>query len=115
VAVRGIVFAAAHDRKEVLVRWPTVESVVGERVNSQLLDRYLAHAAWEGALEGPQKAGHPNHFWQPVDRDFGAHGRFDSQVRGSSVPFWANKYRGALAVVAAFAVAAMVAVFWKRA
>jgi NAD(P)-dependent dehydrogenase (short-subunit alcohol dehydrogenase family) len=114
VAAESILFAANHDRKEVLVGWPTVESVVGERVNSQLLDHYLAHAAWEGALEGPQKPDHPNNFWHSVDRDFGAHGRFDAESRARSVQLWANEHRTTLTALAAFVITAGLMFFWKR-
>jgi NAD(P)-dependent dehydrogenase (short-subunit alcohol dehydrogenase family) len=116
VAADAVVFASEHDRKEVLVGWPTVESVAGEKINSALLDRYIARAAWDGALAGPEKPGHPNNFWKPVERDYGAHGRFDSRARSSSVQLWMNKHRNALAVAGlGVAVAAGVALLGKNA
>lgn len=105
VAAEGIVFASEHDRKEVLVGWPTVESVLGERVNSALLDRYIARAAWDGALQGPEKAGHPNNFWKPVERDVGAHGRFDNRAKSNSVQLWLDKNRNVLLALGAGAIA----------
>jgi short-subunit dehydrogenase len=99
VAAEAIVFAADHDRKEVLVGWPTVESVAGEKINSALLDRYIAKNAWGGALQGPKRPGHPDNFWSPVERDVGAHGRFDKRARSGSVQLWLNKNRNVLAAV----------------
>ena len=49
VAADGIVFAADHGRKEVLIGWPTVESVAAEKMNLAPLDRYIAEKAWDGA------------------------------------------------------------------
>ncbi|MGN6370013.1 MAG: SDR family oxidoreductase [Phycisphaerae bacterium] len=96
VIADGILFAAQHARKELLIGWPTVESVAGERVNAALLDRYIAKAAWDGALEGPEKPNHPDNFWKPVERDMGAHGRFDSEAKSFSTQLWLNKNRNAV-------------------
>jgi short-subunit dehydrogenase len=114
VAADAIVFAGEHDRKEVLVGWPTVESVAGEKVNSALLDRYIAKKAWDGALQGPQRPGHPDNFWAPVERDFGAHGRFDRRARASSVQLWMNKNRNVLAAVGVGVAVAAGLSFWSR-
>jgi NAD(P)-dependent dehydrogenase (short-subunit alcohol dehydrogenase family) len=105
VAAEGIVFASEHDRKEVLVGWPTVEAVMGEKVNSALLDRYIAKNAWDGALQGPEKPDHPNNFWKPVERDFGAHGRFDERARSFSPQLWLNKNRNLVAGITVAAAA----------
>jgi short-subunit dehydrogenase len=99
VIADGILFAAHHARKELLIGWPTVESVAGERTNAALLDRYIARAAWDGAMDGPEKPDHPNNFWKPVERDMGAHGRFDSEAKTYSTQLWANKNRNTLAAV----------------
>ncbi len=100
VAAEAIVFASEHDRKEVLVGWPTVESVVAERLNSSLLDHYIADSAWDGALEGPEATRREDNFWAPVERDHGAHGRFDAQARSHSWQLWANMHRRLIASVA---------------
>src|SRR5688572_8963633 len=47
VAARAIEYAATHRRREVLVAWPTVKAVYGERVAPGLLDRYLARSGYE--------------------------------------------------------------------
>lgn len=114
VAADAIVFAAHHDRKEVLVGWPTVEAVVGERVDSALLDRYVASSAWNGALEGPEKPGHLDNFWRPVEHDCGAHGRFDAQARSFSAQLWMNKHRGTLAALGVGALVAAGWAAWRR-
>jgi len=100
VAAEAIVFASEHDRKEVLVGWPTVESVVAERLDSSLLDRYIADTAWDGALAGPEAPDHEDNFWAPVDRDHGAHGRFDAEARSHSWQLWTNLHRRLVASLA---------------
>jgi len=114
IPAEAIVFASRHNRKEVLVGWPTVESVMGEKVNSALLDRYIAEAAWDGALQGPEKPGHPNNFWSPVEQDFGAHGRFDDRAKPWSAQLWLNKNRNALAAVGLGAAVAAGVALWRR-
>jgi short-subunit dehydrogenase len=114
VAAEGILFAADHDRKEVLVGWPTVESVAAEKMYSALLDRYISKNAWDGALQGPRKPDHPENFWKPVERDMGAHGRFDSRARSSSIQLWLNKNRNALATVGLGLAVAAGLTAWKR-
>jgi NAD(P)-dependent dehydrogenase (short-subunit alcohol dehydrogenase family) len=100
VAANAIVYASAHDRKEVLVGWPTVESVVAERLASSMLDHYIAGAAWDGALEGAPASGRQDNFWRPVEHDVGAHGRFDAEARARSWQLWANINRRLIATVA---------------
>lgn len=115
VAADAIVYATHADRKEVLVGWPTVESVVAEKLESSLLDQYIADKAWEGALEGPISANHADNFWSPVERDYGAHGRFDAEARSNSLQLWGNMHRGVLTVVAvAIAVSAFIAGYSTR-
>src|SRR5207249_2183591 len=74
VAADAIVWAIDHDRRELMLGWPTVEAVVGEKFIPGTLDRYLAHAAWEGAqLPDPADPDKPDNFWQPLPGDWGAH------------------------------------------
>jgi len=100
VAAKAIVFAAEHNRKEVLVGWPTVESVAAEKFASSLLDHYIADAAWDGALENRRTTDSPDNFWAPIERDAGAHGRFDAEAKSRSWQLWANMNRKALAIFA---------------
>ncbi len=105
LAADAIVYASEHDRKEVLVGWPTVESVVAERLASSALDHYIAGTAWDGALEPTPRADRPDNFWQPIERDAGAHGRFDAEAHSQSWQLWANTNRPFLAAVTTIALA----------
>ena len=100
VAAEGIVFASEHDRKEVLVGWPTVESVVGERVNSALLDRYIAKAAWDGAL-GAGKAGPSQQFLEAGGAGFWSPRPVRDRAKSQSVQLWLDKNRNLLLALGA--------------
>src|SRR4051794_38095980 len=97
VAADAILFAAEHDRREIMVGYTTVEATLGEKVMPGLLDRYLATAAWEGSmLPQPADPNRPDNLWKPLSGDHGAHGQFDSVARRFSIQLWATKHRAAL-------------------
>ncbi len=97
VAADAILYAAEHDRREIMVGYTTVEATLGEKVIPGLLDRYLATAAWDGAmLPEPADPNQPDNFWEPVSRDLGAHGHFDAEARSFSPQLWATKHRVSL-------------------
>ena len=80
-----------------MVGYTTVEATLGEKVIPGVLDRYLAKAAWDGAML-PQRTD-PNqldNFWKPVSVDRGAHGEFDKIAWNFSPQLWATKNRAAL-------------------
>jgi short-subunit dehydrogenase len=97
VAAAAILFAAEHDRRELMVGYTTVEATVGEKIIPGLLDRYLATAAWEGAmLPEPTDPKQPDNFWEPVHADLGAHGQFDALAQDFSLQLWATTHRKSL-------------------
>jgi len=107
VAAEAIVWTIDHDRRQVMVGYPTVEAVVGEKVIPGLLDHYLAHAAWDGAqLPEPADPNHRDNFWEPLPGDHGAHGPFDDQAHWHSPQLWATQHRGLLATLASVGVGA---------
>jgi short-subunit dehydrogenase len=97
LAAQAILFAIEHTRRQVFLGYPTVEAVVGEKFAPGLLDKYLAHAAWEGALlPEPSNPEQPDNFWQPLPGDHGAHGPFDAVAEDHSLQLWATKHRNGL-------------------
>jgi short-subunit dehydrogenase len=97
IGARAIVFAAEHNRREIMVGYTTVEATLGEKVLPGLLDHYLAKAAWEGSmLRQASNPKAPDNFWQPINRDLGAHGPFDEMARTFSWQLWANENRSTL-------------------
>jgi NAD(P)-dependent dehydrogenase (short-subunit alcohol dehydrogenase family) len=111
VAARAIYFAALHpQRREVRVAFPTVRAIIANKLAPGLLDRYLARVGYRGQMtDEPLAENAPANLFHTVDRDVGAHGRFDEKARPTSWEMEASRYRGFLAVgasgLAAFALA----------
>ncbi len=97
VAAEAILFAAEHDRREIMVGYTTVEATLGEKVIPGMLDHYLAKAAWEGSML-PEKVDpdQQDNFWKPLAGDHGAHGPFDRLAHRFSWQLWATENRAKL-------------------
>jgi NAD(P)-dependent dehydrogenase (short-subunit alcohol dehydrogenase family) len=88
LAAEAIFYAAQSRRRELVVGWPTLKAIYGEKLAPGLLDRYLARNGYEAQqtderLDG-ERAGN---LFEPVDGDFAAHGPFDDQARPRSLLF----------------------------
>lgn len=106
VAAEAIVWAADHDRREIHVGLPTVVAVVGNKFFPALGDIYLGRTGYESQqTQEPEDPERPHNLWEPVDgeRDYGAHGRFDTRSHETSRQLWLTQHR--TAVLAAVAVA----------
>ncbi len=71
-----------------------------EILGALALDHYLAGTAWDGALEERASVEQPDNFWRPVERDAGAHGRFDGEARSRSWQLWGSMNRALIATPA---------------
>ncbi len=117
VAAQAIVWAAEHERRELELGLPTVESVIGQKLMPSVMDHYLADTVYEGhQTDEPDDPNRPDNLFQPVDseRDFGAHGPFDELSKRNSVQLWLNTHRDALAVTAAATLATIGLIGWSR-
>ncbi|MBW3660525.1 MAG: SDR family oxidoreductase [Gemmatimonadetes bacterium] len=104
VAARAIEWASRNDRREVWVGWPTYKTILGNKIAPRLLDRYLAHEAWEGQLtDEPLEGEREGNLFEPLDdtRDRGARGSFDRRSRSRSPVLQASLHPGWLAAGAA--------------
>jgi short-subunit dehydrogenase len=96
VAAEAIVHAAHHYRREWYVGWPTVKAIVGNKMLPGLGDWYLGQMGYDAQqYDGAVPPDRRDNLDGPVDdeRDFGAHGDFDSRAREFSWQWWANKNR----------------------
>ncbi|HEU5425103.1 MAG TPA: SDR family oxidoreductase [Nitrolancea sp.] len=112
IGAEAVVWAADHDRPEIYVGWPTEKAIWGNRVMPRLLDHYLARRGWYSQMtDEPDDHQRPFDLYQPVDgeRDFGAHGRFDSRARGFSSQLWFEQHRSWVGAAAAAAAAGLAA------
>jgi NAD(P)-dependent dehydrogenase (short-subunit alcohol dehydrogenase family) len=110
LAAAAIWFAATHRRRELLLGWPTVLAVEGEKLAPALADRWLAHTGIDGQMiDEPHDPDAPDNLFAPVDddRDFGAHGDFDGRARAHSPQLWLSTHRLLLGAAALFVAGAL--------
>jgi short-subunit dehydrogenase len=110
VSAEAIYFAAHHRRREMFVGWPTLKTVIGNRLVPGYVDRVLARTGYEGqqynGFVGPDR---PDNLWKPVPVDFGAHGDFDNVAKSSSWLLWADIHQKIVAMgLSAMAIMAFV-------
>jgi NAD(P)-dependent dehydrogenase (short-subunit alcohol dehydrogenase family) len=113
VIARAIHRVAHHPKREVMVGWPTIEAILGQKVVPGVLDRYLANRAYEGQFTlVPAETYRPTNLWHPVPGDHGANGNFDLHARRRDHASFATTRLGAAGVqaVAAFAASALLLV-----
>ncbi len=110
VAARAIEYAATHRRRELLVAWPTVKAVFGEKLAPGALDRYLARIGYEAQqTDEPLVGEREGNLFEPAPGDFSAHGRFDDRAKKRSLLLEANLRRGPLLLAGAVALGALLA------
>ena len=114
VAARAIWKAAHSSRKEWIVGAPAYQAILGDKLMSPLLDRYLARGGIEAQQEAEQvPPDRKDNLFEPVPGDHGAHGRFDEKAHTGSPLLWVSEHRALLAGGAALAAGAA-AVLAKR-
>jgi NAD(P)-dependent dehydrogenase (short-subunit alcohol dehydrogenase family) len=112
LAAEAIVWAATHRRREVWVGWPAVKAILSARLAPGLGDR-LAARTYDAQQTAEAAPTAKDNLFEPVAGPFAAHGRFDSQARGSSAQWVLSKRRWmAAAVVGACVLAATAAAAW---
>jgi short-subunit dehydrogenase len=115
VAALAIWKAAHSGRKEWIVGAPAYQAILGNKLMSPLLDRYLAATGIEGQqAQQPLEPGRKDNLFAPVPGDHGAHGRFDEKARTRSPLLWASENRGWLAGAGAAALAVGTTLLAKR-
>ncbi len=115
VAAEAIVFAAEHRRREILVGWPVVKAIAGEKLAPGFADRYLAEHAYDGQqTDEPIERERRDNLYEPLTGDAGAHGTFDNSARSMSLGFELEKRRPLLIAAASFLAVAGVAYVGSR-
>jgi NAD(P)-dependent dehydrogenase (short-subunit alcohol dehydrogenase family) len=100
VAADAIHTAVRERWREMYVAWPTVKTIVGNKLASGFGDRYLAANGVESQLtDQPASPGNAEgNLFEPVSGDPGAHGSFDARSRTWSPQMWLNENRGVVAL-----------------
>jgi NAD(P)-dependent dehydrogenase (short-subunit alcohol dehydrogenase family) len=107
VAARAIWKAAHSSRKEWIVGAPAYQAILGDKLMSPILDRYLARDGIEAQQDAERvRPDRKDNLFEPVPGDHGAHGRFDERARTRSPLLWLSEHRALLAGGAALAAGA---------
>jgi len=102
VAAEAIAWAAENPRRELYVGWPTVKTILGNRLLGGAADRYLARTGYESQqTDQPVDPDRDDNLFEPVPGDFGARGEFDDQAKARSLQLWASVHREWLGLAAA--------------
>jgi NAD(P)-dependent dehydrogenase (short-subunit alcohol dehydrogenase family) len=77
-----ILRVADHPPRELWIGWPALKAIVGTMVLPGLGDRIVAREAYGGQMDTqPARRRGADNLFAPVNRDPGAHGRFDAEAR----------------------------------
>lgn len=106
VAAEAIYYAIRERRRELYVAWPTVKTIVGNKLGSGLIDHYLAERGVNSQLaDRPASPDNESgNLFEPVLGDPGAHGIFDERSRSWSPQMWLSERRGLVALTVGGAV-----------
>ena len=95
VAARAIVFAAKHNRREVLVGFPTYKAIIGNKIAPWYADWVLSRQGIKGQqtdqIADPDRK---DNLWKPVGEDRGAYGNFKDVATDKSISSWISMHRG---------------------
>lgn len=101
VAARAIVFAAMHNRREILVGFPTYKAIVGNKIAPWYADWVLSRQGIKGQqTEERAEAYRKHNLWYPVGEDRGAYGDFKDVAANKSITLWMSMHRGLVRFVA---------------
>jgi NAD(P)-dependent dehydrogenase (short-subunit alcohol dehydrogenase family) len=119
VAARAIYWATqtGRRRREMYVGFPTVYTIIGNKLAPWLAERYLARTAVDGQqTDQPFDGEAAANLFAPVDEDHdeGAHGGFDDQAHRRSPQAWLSRHRLASGLAATAASGATAALLTRR-
>jgi len=113
VAACGIVWAAYQRRREICVGFPAMKTIFGNMLLPGYADKVLSKKGYSGQQgDEPQPPGQPDNLFQPLHKDMGSHGRFDSMAKDHSWQLRLSMHRrelcwGLLAVLLVLVVLAL--------
>jgi NAD(P)-dependent dehydrogenase (short-subunit alcohol dehydrogenase family) len=94
VAADAILFAAAHNRRNIWVGYPTYKAIIGNKIAPWYADYVLAKTGFDGQQTNqPVSKYRENNVWEPVHEDRGAYGNFANIATNKSYTLWASIHR----------------------
>lgn len=115
VAARAIVYAAAHNRREIYVGYPTFKAIYGNKIAAWYADKVLADTGFDGQqTDEPASPNRKNNVWEPVPEDRGAYGAFAPIATNKSFTLWVSLNRNLVRAVAGAAAIALYAILKNK-
>lgn len=94
VAADAIVYAAEHNRREMMVGFSTLKTIIGNKIAPWFADRILAKTGFQSQqTDEPEDSNRKDNLWEPLPGDHGAHGNFGKQAKTFSLQLWFSKNR----------------------
>jgi NAD(P)-dependent dehydrogenase (short-subunit alcohol dehydrogenase family) len=94
VAAEAVLYAAESNRREIYVGWPTVVTIIGNKIAPAVGDWYLGRTGYDSQqTDEPVDPRRPDNLFEPLPGDHGAHGTFDDRAHAFSPQLWATKHR----------------------
>lgn len=95
MCAEAVLFAVRNDPgREMTVGWSAMKLILGGRLLPGYVEKRVAREAYEDQeSDEPEDPDRPHNLWQPVDGEWGAHGRFDSKARDRSAALWVRMHR----------------------
>lgn len=94
VAADAILFAAEHDRREIMVGFSTLQAIIGNKIAPWYADIVLAKSGFKGQqTDEPEDPNRKHNLWEPLPGDHGAHGNFGNKAQSFSPELWITKNR----------------------
>lgn len=101
VGAQALYWAAHHRRRQLYVGFSSTLTIWGNKLAPRLMDYFVTATAYDGQ-QSPQaeQPGRADNLWQPLDRDYGAHGRFDDEAHAGSLQLFLATHRGKVGLLA---------------
>lgn len=115
IIAERIVWAADHAPREMLLGLPTASAVWGQKFLPGLLDRHLAHAAWDEQFVNVPNDQQGDILFETLPGDPGAHGPYTDRERGPDLQMrWRTQPARAAAAAALVILGGAAALLAKR-
>ena len=113
VAAKAIVFAAMHNRREILVGFPTYKAIVGNKIAPWYADWVHSRQGIKGQqTDEPAEPYTKHNLWYPVGEDRGAYGDFKEVAVDKSLTLWISMNRGIVRLIALVATIIILTIIW---
>jgi short-subunit dehydrogenase len=93
VAARAVYYSAYHNVREFMVGKSTLVAIVGNKLFPGLGDKFLAKKGYKGQQTKEKAEQRPDNLFDPVEGNYGAHGRFDKKAKSKSKEVWLGRHR----------------------